>query len=258
MVNFFPLILIVLLGIISGILVNFIVTWFYIRRDFLLPDHQKAIRDSKWFGYLIWPWNISSCSLSQKIRISFVQILFIGISLWLWYKPPPKVSFWWGFGLLIYFIIVIVMDLEYRVVLHPISITGSILGFAFGIWARGIPSTLIGGAVGFGVMYLFYKFGELFILWQSKRQGRKIDEIALGFGDVNIAGVIGLILGWPGIILGLTIAILIGGFVSIIYISVMVIARRLRAFSAIPYAPFLILSTFILLYFRVYLDSLVN
>lgn len=258
MANFFPLIFVVLLGLISGYLVNFVIDWFYIQRKFLQTDHEAAIRDLGWIRYLSWPWNIPSCRLVKKFRIVFVQVFFILVSLWLWYKPPPQVNFWWGLGWLIYFIIVVVMDLEYRVVLHPISIAGGILGLGFGIWLRGLESALIGGAVGFGVMYLFYKLGELFIKWQSKRRGMDIDEIALGFGDVNMAGVIGLILGWPGIVLGLVIAILLGGVVSIIYLILMVITRRLKAFSAIPYAPFLIISTFILLYFHVYLGTIIN
>jgi prepilin signal peptidase PulO-like enzyme (type II secretory pathway) len=258
MINFFPLFLVLLLGLIFGTFVNFVVDWFYIRRKFLLPDLENAIKSSGWFRYLLWPWSIPACSLAKRFRITFVQILLIAISVWLWFTPPPGVDYWWGFGWLVYFIIVVVMDLEYRVVLHPISIAGYILGLGFGIWFRGVESALIGGAVGFGVMFLFYKIGELFIRWQSRRRGVEINEIALGFGDVNIAAVIGLILGWPGIILGLVLAILFGGVVSIIYLIVMVTTKQLKAFSAIPYAPFLIFCTFVLLYFRVYLDRLVN
>jgi leader peptidase (prepilin peptidase)/N-methyltransferase len=258
MVDFLPLIFIVILGLFAGLAVNFIVDWFYIRRSFLKQDYENAIKEAGWLRYLLWPWNIPSCSLAKKIRITIVQILFIMIALWLWFAPPPKVEFWWGFGWLIYFIIVIVMDLEYKVVLHPISIAGGFLGLAFGTWFHGFESALLGGVIGFGVMFVFYKLGELFIRWQSKRRGTDIDEIALGFGDVNIAGVIGFILGWPGIVLGLVIAILAGGVVSILYLIIMILAGRLKAFSAIPYAPFLIFSTFILLYFRVFLDYLVN
>ncbi len=258
MINILPLLLVAIIGFICGNLVNFVVDWFYVQRRLLKPVLENAIRNKGWIHYLVWPWNFPSCSLTKKIRITFVQILFIAISLWLWFRPPPEVSFWWGFGWLVYFIIVIVMDLEYRIVLHPISIAGGILGLGFGMWFRGVESTLIGGVVGFGVMFLFYKLGEIFIRWQSKRRGVDIDEIALGFGDVNIAGVIGLILGWPGIVLGLVSAIIFGGVVSIVYLIFMVITRRLKAFSAIPYAPFLIFSAFVLLYFRVYLDRLVN
>jgi len=256
--DIFLLILIGLLGLLASFLSNLIIEWFYIRRNFLKPEYKQEVSDEGWLKYILSPWKISSCPTAKRFRILFLHFLFIALALWLWTAPPAKVEFWWGFGWLIYFIIVIVMDIEHRVVLHPISIAGGILGLAFGAWFHGLLNAVIGGAVGFGVMYVFYKLGELFIRWQSKRRGENIDEIALGFGDVNVAGVIGLILGWPGIVLGLVVAVLAGGVVSIIYLIFMVITGRLKAFSAIPYAPFLILSAFILLYFRVFLDNLVN
>jgi prepilin signal peptidase PulO-like enzyme (type II secretory pathway) len=258
MVDNFILLLVGLLGLLTGYFVNYIIDWFYIQRNFLKQEYVQGIHDKGWFLYISSPWKISACPTIKRIRIIFLHFLFIAIALWLWIAPPPRVEFWWGFGWLIYFIIVVVMDLEYRVVLHPVSIAGGLLGLGFGAWLHGFVNAIIGGIVGFGVMYGFYKLGELFIRWQSKRRGEEIDEIALGFGDVNIAAVIGLILGWPGIVLGLFIAILTGGVLSILYLLFMVVTRRLKAFSAIPYAPFLIFSTFILLYFRVFLDQLVN
>jgi leader peptidase (prepilin peptidase)/N-methyltransferase len=80
-----------------------------------------------------------------------------------------------------------------------------------------------------------------------------LSEVALGFGDVNLAGVMGLLLGWPGIVLGLVLAIFLGGFVSLIYIVIMLITRRYKTFAAIPYGPFLVLGGVILIYFREYL-----
>ena len=82
----------------------------------------------------------------------------------------------------------------------------------------------------------------------ARMRGQSEVGVALGFGDVTLAGVLGLILGWPGIMAGLLLAILLGGLVSGIYLIVLVILKRYQLFSAIPYAPFLVLSTIILLY----------
>jgi len=258
MADFLPLILIILLGFLGGALVNFTVDWFYIRRKFLPPECEAAIKEIGWIRYFLWPWNVKTCSLSQRIRIWLVEILFIVCAIWLWFSPPQKVEFGWGFGLLVYFAIVVVMDLEFRVVLHPVSIIGGVIGLVFGIWSWGFMDAFIGGIAGFGFMYVFYKFGEIFIRWMSKRRGQEIDEPALGFGDVNMAGVVGLMLGWPRIVLGLLVAIIAGGVVSILYMVIMAVLGRLKAFSAIPYAPFLIFGAFILLYFRVFLVGVVN
>jgi leader peptidase (prepilin peptidase)/N-methyltransferase len=74
------------------------------------------------------------------------------------------------------------------------------------------------------------------------------DEVALGFGDVNFAGILGLLLGWPGISAGLLFTVLAGGLISLLIILGMLITKKYKAFTAIPYAPFLILSAFYLLY----------
>jgi prepilin signal peptidase PulO-like enzyme (type II secretory pathway) len=59
-----------------------------------------------------------------------------------------------------------------------------------------------------------------------------------------------LLLGWPGIIAGLVLAILLGGLASLIYVGVMILSKRFRTFAVIPYGPFLVLAAVALLYFR--------
>ena len=117
---------------------------------------------------------------------------------------------------------VVVIDLEHRLILHPVSIAGAVLAAIFGVWKHGWVETLIGGAAGFGMMWLLYLFGELFAKWMARRRGGLANEVALGFGDVNLAGVLGLLLGWPGIVLGLFLTILLGGVVSLLYILLFV------------------------------------
>jgi leader peptidase (prepilin peptidase)/N-methyltransferase len=122
-----------------------------------------------------------------------------------------------------------------------VSLAGAVLGLAVGIPLHGLSSTLIGGAVGFGSMWVLFYFGEVFARYMSKRRGEIIED-ALGFGDVNLAGIVGLLLGWPLVIFGLLFAILVGGAFSLLLVVGMIIRRRYHAFTAIPYAPFLILS----------------
>jgi leader peptidase (prepilin peptidase)/N-methyltransferase len=76
-----------------------------------------------------------------------------------------------------------------------------------------------------------------------------INEVALGYGDVNMAGVVGLFLGWPPIVLGLLFAIFTAGVVSILFIVISLVIRRFRAFAAMPYAPFLAFAAIVMLFF---------
>jgi prepilin signal peptidase PulO-like enzyme (type II secretory pathway) len=152
--------------------------------------------------------------------------------------------------LLTYFGIVTVIDLEHRLILHPVSLVGALLGFAIGVGLHGLRSTLLGGAAGYGIMLLLYFLGIVFIRFITRWRAQEIDEVALGFGDVNLGGVIGLILGWPGIIAGLLLAILLGGFTSLLYLLAMALRRKYRPDLVLPYGPFMVISTVWLLFFR--------
>jgi hypothetical protein len=65
---------------------------------------------------------------------------------------------------------------------------------------------------------------------------------------VNISGILGLLLGWPAISAGLLFAVFAGGLVSLVIVVGLLISKKYKAFTAVPYAPFLILSAVYLLY----------
>jgi leader peptidase (prepilin peptidase)/N-methyltransferase len=65
--------------------------------------------------------------------------------------------------------------------------------------------------------------------------------VAFGFGDVTLAGVLGLSVGYPGILMALFLGILTAGEYSLVHIFYMLSRGKYRAFLPIPYGPFLIL-----------------
>ena len=56
--------------------------------------------------------------------------------------------------LLLYFGVVTVIDLEQRLILHPVSLVGAVIGLVVGFWLHGWVDTLAGGAAGFLMMFL--------------------------------------------------------------------------------------------------------
>ena len=179
-----------------------------------------------------------------------VQFIFIITTVSLWYDHPQKLGFWGGWVLLVYFGVVVVIDIEYRLILYPVSLFGAVLGLMIGSYLHGPVSAVIGGAVGFGIMLFLYWLGGLLLHLAARLRGETVDDVALGFGDVNLSGVLGLLLGFPGIILGLFLGILAGGMVSLFFLVGMVIQHRYRMFAALPYGPFLVTGAVLLLYFR--------
>lgn len=61
----------------------------------------------------------------------------------------------------------------------------------------------------------------------------------MGFGDVKFAGVMGVLLGWPNIVVGIFLAFILG---SIVGISLIVFGKR-KMKQTIPFGPFLISGT---------------
>jgi len=234
-------IVLILLGLLAGWLVNYLADVLPTTRSFTRPTCHNCGQRFSILDYLLLR-SCKSCGQSRGWRTYLTQLILLAATIYFWIHPSHKLGFWLAYILLIYLAIVFVIDVEHRLILHPVSLAGALLGLGIGIYLYGLSTTLIGGAVGFGSMLVLYYFGEVFARYMARRRGQAIDEVALGFGDVNLAGVIGLLLGWPLVIFGLLFAILVGGAFSLLYIIVMSLRKRYHAFSAIPYAPFLVLS----------------
>jgi leader peptidase (prepilin peptidase)/N-methyltransferase len=253
---------IVLIGWVAGMLVNYLSDILPERRKIVQPFCLNCESDQPYWNYFLFPRKCSTCGDRRSIRIWLVEGIYILATLWLWNTPyilatvwlwntpPEQLGFMVAFVLFIYFGVVIVIDLEHRLILHPVSLAGGIIGLIVGVWLHGVPETIIGGLAGFGTMLGLYLLGFLVANGIAKIKKQAVDEEALGFGDVMLAGVLGLLLGWPGIILGLVLAILIGGLVSLLFVLILLIRGKYRSFIAIPYGPFLVAGSMGLLLFR--------
>ena len=240
-----------LVGLLSGMLVNYLADVLPIHRGVTAPQCNACGTKYNLVNYLIWPRRCRVCAEGRRpLRSWIVEALFIGSALWLWSAPPEKLGFVGGLVLLLYLGLVAVIDIEHRLILHVTSLAGAILGFGIGFWLHGLRDTILGGLAGFVTMLVLYGFGAALMGWLARKRGQKLEEEALGFGDVNLAGVLGFILGWPGIMLGLALTILLAGVVSLFYLLISILVRRYRFDMAIPYGPFLISSAIVLLYFR--------
>jgi prepilin signal peptidase PulO-like enzyme (type II secretory pathway) len=93
-----------------------------------------------------------------------------------------------------------------------------------------LVNALLGGAVGFGVFLLLAIVGRG----------------ALGMGDVKLAGVIGLMTGYPDVLWALIIGALVGAGAAI----VLLISRKATRKTAIAYAPYLAFGAFVVLWVR--------
>jgi prepilin signal peptidase PulO-like enzyme (type II secretory pathway) len=103
------------------------------------------------------------------------------------------------------------------------SIQHSVLENAIGIDFINIA---LGAIVGSGLLFL--------VVLASRGKG-------MGMGDVKFAILMGLILGFPQILVALYIAIIVGAILGITAI----ITKKAKMKTAIPFGPFLVLGTFV-------------
>lgn len=166
---------------------------------------------------------------------------------WLHSISSSAVAFWPALLLSMVFLLILVTDLEHRLILHAVTLPAALAIGVIGVLdpSRGPLKTLLGGVSGFAFVLLLYLLGGVFARLMARMRGQRIEEVAFGFGDVTLAGVIGLAVGWPGVVLALFIGILAGGVFSLGFLLYMFLRRRYRAFMPIPYSPFLILGALI-------------
>lgn len=245
-----------ILGYACGMLVNYLSDVLPARRRLAQPLCIHCGHEMGSVNYFFWPRRCDQCGKRRDIWTWVVEVSFAIIVAWLWQTAPEKLGFWGSLILLVFFGVVVVIDMRYRAILEPVSIFGAVLGLAVGSYLHGIPAALGGGALGYGIMFLLYKLGEVFVRLMNKRRSEPVDDVALGFGDVNLSGVLGLVLGFPGIVVGLVLGALLGGAISLIYLIVRLLQGKYRSMDALPYGPFLIAGAVLLLFFPGFLLSI--
>jgi len=241
-------------GWLAGWLINYLADMlpFALRLNRPMCQNAACKTPFSWRDYLLFR-NCRKCGRKRGLRTYAVQTLTVIAAIYLWLSPPQELGFDLGFGLLAYLLVVIIIDLEHRWILRPLSITGLLLGSWAGMVTHGWQSTLIGAAAGFGMMFLLYLLGKLF----SRLRARRLDseqengEETLGSGDVTLAIILGLILGWPLIWFGLLLGTLIAGIISLFIIIGLLVTRnyKKRALTVfIPYGACFILGAVVLIY----------
>jgi leader peptidase (prepilin peptidase)/N-methyltransferase len=249
---------VILLGWISGAFINYIADVLPIRRKLVKPFCTTCERSQPLINYLLWPRKCPHCGHSRHRRSWVVEIITILITLWLWRQPDLALGFWISMVLIIYFGVVVVIDLEHHLIMHPVSVVGGVLALVIGISRHGILNTMLGGLAGFGAMFILYYLGALFARFVVRRKQQEFSDDALGFGDVILGGILGLMLGWPAILVALFLAIILAGVVSLIYLLLAVLTRKYQAFTFIPYGPFMIASAAALIFFGRYFANAVG
>lgn len=192
------------------------------------------------------------CGARRRWRHLIVELTSAGMfaGLWLWAQGDVG-RFYAAATISTIFLLITVIDIEHRLILWRVVWVSAIILLIIGVASpdRGWQKTLVGALVGYGLVFGLFLLGQGYMWLVARWRGQPLDEIAFGGGDVNLAGLIGLAVGWSGVLLALFAGILAGGFFSLGFIAVQVVRGKYNPHSAIPYGPFLVLGAMVVYLF---------
>ncbi len=206
---------------------------------------RTRIEQSGLLSYLLLRARCHNCGAPRSLRAPLVELaaaLLFGF-LWTQFGPGLRLLAYSFFTAIL--LLITIIDMEHRLILDVVVLPSTLLVLLlhpFVILNEPLHliylDALIAAAMGYLIVYGIYLFGALFAQLMARR-GRALGEVAFGFGDVKLAGLIGGLLGFPAILSALVYGILLGGVVSFfVLIFQMIVRRRYSAFMAIPYGPF--------------------
>jgi leader peptidase (prepilin peptidase)/N-methyltransferase len=200
-------------------------------------QHKLAVKDLiPVFSYLRLRGRCRYCQAAIPRRIFWVELATGLIFALLYWHYGLSAEL----GIMIFytclFIIIFVIDLEHGLILnkviYPAMVVALLLALLPQPWLTqmiisGIANAALGGAIGFGI----------FLLIAIVSRG------GMGWGDVKLAGLIGLATGFPLVFLSIIIGAILGGIVAV----AVVIAKKRTRRQTIPFGPFLALAAMVTL-----------
>jgi len=257
------IIFVALIGILAGGVINVLADDLPRRRPITLPPRYADGTPRPpiaWLGItaFLFGKRLSPSGVSLRWRYPLTELMTAGLMVLtvLATNDDPnmyttQLVFW-----LIYmaiFSLITVIDLEHRLILFVVIIPAwiiAIIDAAFTTYGADLKDALLGGAVGFGIFFLMYLGGFLFIYVMAQTRGRSTSEVAFGYGDVMLITLSGLILGWQPLIPAIFLTVFLGALGAIAWIvGRWLTGNRYSLFTPLPYGQYIVIATIILLLF---------
>lgn len=222
-------VLLFLLGLATGSFLNLCIDRLPERESILHPPSHCDVCQHKLrpldlvplLSYLYLKGRCHYCGAKIHYRLPLVEAMtgLIFVLLWNHYGFSIELPLAMLFACL--FIVIIVIDLEHHLILNRVVYPAIALAFLVIILTPdyGIISAVIGGVTGAGILLLV----------------ALISRGGMGMGDVKLAALIGLLVGFPQVLIALLICFVLGGAVA----GGLLLARLRGRKDPVPLAPFL-------------------
>jgi prepilin signal peptidase PulO-like enzyme (type II secretory pathway) len=222
---------IAILGFIAGFVVNVIATRLAANRPLLGPlhctqsNHPLSLAQSlPVVGYLAQRGRCSTCRKRLPAAFPLVEAFMALLFLLIFLLEGFGVSFWFHCAYTAILMLVLVTDWKHRDIYLSVIVVGGLVAFAGSFFVPGVGPgyALVGAVVAGGFFLLAYLLARLIF--------RHIEE-PLGMGDVFLALMMGLMLGFPNIVGVLVVGPLIAGVVAVL----LLVTRRSSMGDFMPY-----------------------
>jgi len=243
-VEIFLIIIFAILGLAIGSFLNVCIDRLPQNKSIAFPpshceacQHKLAAKDLiPVFSYLRLRGRCRYCQASLPRRLFWVE-LATGVVFALLarhYGLSPALGIMAFYACL--FIIIFVIDLEHGLILNKVVYPSMVVALLLALlpqpWltesmGMRVAYAALGGGIGFGIFLLI----------------ALISRGGMGWGDVKLAGLIGLATGFPMVFASIIMAAILGGIVAV----AMVIARKRKRRQTIPFGPFLAVAAMITL-----------
>jgi len=193
-------------------------------------QHRLAFKDLiPVFSYLWLRGRCRYCRAPIPQRVLWVE-LGTGLMfafLWWWYGFTPELGIMSFYFCLL--AVILVIDLERGVILNKVVYPAAAIALIIAAFTSnpGIIKVLIGGGLGLVIMLLV----------------ALVSRGGIGWGDVKMGGLVGLLTGFPLVLVSLLLAVVSGGIVAAVLLLLKIKQRK----QAIPFGPFLSLGTMLTL-----------
>ncbi len=244
-------------GLLAGGVINLLADDLPLEDSPIRPPHYPDESPRPWLGMVAFltgrrrspggarlSWRYPLAEIATALLFAYVAIAF----------PFSLQSVFW-MGNLAILVLITVIDLEHRLILFVVVIPAYVFAVIGALIAQTseIPfrDYLIGGAVGFVIFFVMYLGGMLFSRIAVHARGEELDEVAFGYGDVMLATLSGLMLGWQALIFAITIAVFAGAAGAMVYLVARLIVKgKYEFFTALPYGQYIVLGTIVMMLWR--------
>lgn len=150
------------------------------------------------------------------------------------------------------FALIIVIDMEHKLILFVVMIPAIGLAFLDAYFISpplpNFTDALIGAALGFSAFFLIYVAGQFYRWYQNKYRNRNINTVPFGYGDVMMLTFTGAAVGTLYTIMAIFITTMLGAVGAFLYvIAQRILSGRHDLTTAIPYGPYIVIATLIMM-----------